>query len=32
MSDLPEARQVAHRIHNVVRRFPFRFIDNERAV
>src|SRR6266403_5121795 len=32
VSDLPEARQMAHRINDVVRRFSLRFIDDERAV
>jgi hypothetical protein len=32
MSDLPETRQMTHRIDHVVRRFPFRFMDDERAV
>ncbi len=30
--DLPEARQMTHRINNVVRRLSFRLIDDERAV
>jgi hypothetical protein len=32
MSDLPEACQMAHRIDHVVRRFPSRLVDDERAV
>jgi hypothetical protein len=32
MPDLAESGQMTHRIHDVVRRFPFRFIDDERAV
>jgi hypothetical protein len=32
MTDLAKAREVAHRIHNVVRRFPFGLVDDERTV
>src|SRR6266576_5661622 len=32
VSDLPEACQMTHRIDHVVRRFPFRLVDDERAV
>jgi hypothetical protein len=32
MSDLAEPRQMAHRIHDIVRRFPLGLIDNKRAV
>src|SRR5712692_10498638 len=32
MSDLPETRQMTHRIDHVVRSFPLRFMDDERAV
>jgi hypothetical protein len=32
MPNLPEACQMTHRIHYVVRRFPLRFIYDERAV
>jgi hypothetical protein len=31
MSDLPEARQVSHGIDNIVGRFTFRLVDDERA-
>jgi hypothetical protein len=32
MPDLAETRQMAHGIHDVVRRFPFGLVDDERAV
>jgi hypothetical protein len=32
MSDLAEPRQMTHGINHVVRRFPFRLVDDERAV
>jgi hypothetical protein len=32
MPDLPESREVTHGIHDVVGRFPFGFVNDERAV
>jgi hypothetical protein len=32
MPDLPEAREMTHRVNHVMRRFSLRFIDYESAV